>query len=75
MQVSADQLFNQIGRLQVEKTALEQSNATLAQEVMKLREKVIDLSPKGQKPEKLTGEPAGGLRLVGPPPNQPEKPD
>ena len=40
MQVSADQLFNQIGRLQVEKSALEQANAVLAQEVLQLREQV-----------------------------------
>ena len=37
MQVSADQLFNQIGRLQVEKTALEQANAVLGQEVVSRR--------------------------------------
>jgi hypothetical protein len=52
MQVSIDQLFSQIGRLQVEKTSLERVNATLAQEVLKLREKVISLEKGGGKDTK-----------------------
>lgn len=47
MQVSVDQLFSQIGRLQVEKSALEQANGTLAQEVLKLRKELEDLKPSG----------------------------
>jgi cell division protein FtsB len=55
MQVSVDQLFSQIGRLQVEKTALEQGNATLAQEVLKLREQLKKFDEgKNAKPEDVT---------------------
>ncbi len=70
MQVSADQLFNQIGRLQVEKFALEQSNAVLAQEVVNLREqlKKFDEGKDTAKPENVTEFPGP----VGPPPNKAE---
>lgn len=56
MQVSVDQLFSQIGRLQVEKTSLEQSNAVLAQEVLKLREQLkrFDEGKDVAKPENVT---------------------
>ncbi|KKN13861.1 hypothetical protein LCGC14_1002120 [marine sediment metagenome] len=56
MQVSADQLFNQIGRLQVEKSSLEQSNVVLAQEVLKLRERLSNYEGQGKaaKPENVT---------------------
>ncbi len=56
MQVSVDQLFSQIGRLQVEKSALEQSNAVLAQEVVNLRDqlKKFDEGKDVAKPDNVT---------------------
>ncbi len=73
MQVSVDQLFSQIGRLQVEKSALEQSNAVLAQEVVGLRKELDGLLAGGkdrpEEPKKVLEFPGP----VGPPPNQPEK--
>jgi len=70
MQVSVDQLFSQIGRLQVEKTALEQANAVLGQEVLKLRERLSNYEGQGKaaKPENVTEFP----KPVGPPPNEPK---
>ncbi|KKL94619.1 hypothetical protein LCGC14_1862900 [marine sediment metagenome] len=71
MQVSIDQLFSQIGRLQVEKTALEQANAVLAQEVVKLRNRLDKYE--GNKPENVSEFPGQEKpKLVGPPPNKPE---
>ena len=68
MQVSADQLFNQIGRLQVEKSALEQSNAVLAQEVLKLRERLSNYEGQGEaaKPENVTKFPGPKEETDGP---------
>ena len=61
MQVTADQLFSQIGRLQVEKSALEQANAVLAQEVVKLRNQVGALQePEEQAPKNVTEFPETG---------------
>ncbi|KKL45442.1 hypothetical protein LCGC14_2355650 [marine sediment metagenome] len=75
MQVSIDQLFSQIGRLQVEKTALEQANATLAQEVVNLRKRLERYEGQGEgKQEELRGslveEPKKPLEFPGP-----EKPE
>ena len=56
MQVSVDQLFSQIGRLQVENSALEQTNGVLAQEVVNLRDqlKKFDEGKDVAKPDNVT---------------------
>jgi len=78
MQVSVDQLFSQIGRLQVEKTSLEQTNGVLAQEVVNLRKRLDGYEGQGEgkpeEPKKVLEFPEQEKpKLVGPLPNQPEK--
>ncbi len=79
MQVSVEQLFSQIGRLQVEKSALENANGVLAQEVVKLREQLkkfdegknVKPTPESAEGNKVVKFPEPE-KLVGPPPNKTE---
>ena len=68
MQVNTDQLFSQIGRLQVEKTLLEQANAVLVQEILKLRERLSNYEGQGEaaKPENVTKFPGPKEETDGP---------